>query len=63
MKSLSSLTIGYLVFGMCVCLWFGVAAAKGWRAPNLGMLDGLSKGGSSFSSGGRSYGGSWGGGK
>lgn len=56
MKPSSSWTIGYLIFGLCVCLWFGVAAAKGWRAPNFGLLDGSS-------GGGRSYGGYWGGGK
>jgi hypothetical protein len=55
MKSNKTWAIAYLLFGLCVCLGFGVAAAKGWRAPNLGLLDG--------SSGGRSYGGSWGGGK
>ena len=55
MNSKSLWFMGYLAFGLCVCLWFGVAAAKGWRAPNLGLLEG--------SSGGRSYGGSWGGGK
>ena len=48
-------TIAYLAFGLFVCLGFGIAAANGWRAPNLGVLEG--------SSGGRSYGGSWGGGK
>jgi hypothetical protein len=47
----------YLAVGIVVCLWFTVAAANAWRAPNMGMLDGSS------SSSGRSYGGSWGGGK
>ena len=45
----------YLGVGILVCVWFTVAAAQGWRAPNFGVLDG--------SSSGRSYGGSWGGGK
>ena len=53
--------VGYLVFGLTVCLWFGVAAAFQWRAPDLGFLDSTGRGGGvSF---GRSYGGSWGGGK
>lgn len=50
--------IAYLCFGLCVCLWYSVAAAKAWRAPNFGILDGSSSSGS-----GRAYGGSWGGGK
>jgi hypothetical protein len=49
---------GYLMFGIGVCAWFSVAAANGWRAPNFGVVDGSSTGGY-----GRSYGGSWGGGK
>jgi hypothetical protein len=49
----------YLATGIVICLWFSVAAAKGWKAPNMGFLDGSS----SSSSSGRSYGGSWGGGK
>ncbi len=55
MKFRFSWTAAYLIFGLFVCLGFGVAAASGWRAPNFHVLDG--------SSGGRSYGGSWGGGK
>jgi hypothetical protein len=51
-------SFAYLIFGVMICCGFGVAAARGWRAPNFGVLDG-----SSGSSGGRSYGGSWGGGK
>ncbi|QEG39655.1 hypothetical protein UC8_16510 [Roseimaritima ulvae] len=53
------LLMGYAGFCLCVCIWFSIAAANGWRAPNFGFLDG-SSGGSSY---GRSYGGSWGGGK
>ena len=48
----------YLVVGILICLWFTMAAANGWRAPNFGFLDGSSSSGS-----GRSFGGSWGGGK
>ncbi|MFK8114874.1 MAG: hypothetical protein AB8B91_21915 [Rubripirellula sp.] len=48
----------YVAVGILVCLWFSLAAANGWRAPNFGVLDGSSSGSS-----GRSYGGSWGGGK
>ncbi len=57
-----SLKIAYICFGMLVCGWFTVAAANGWRAVNLGILDGSSSGGSGGGYG-RSYGGSWGGGK
>ena len=48
----------YLAVGISICLWFSIAAANGWRAPNMGILDGSSSSGS-----GRSFGGSWGGGK
>lgn len=61
MDGRSKLFIGYLVFGLSVCLWFGVAAAYSWRAPNFGILDGMNSGGGGGY--GRSYGGSWGGGK
>ena len=61
MDSRSKWFIGYLVFGLSVCLWFGVAAAYSWRAPNFGILDGMNSGGGGVY--GRSYGGSWGGGK
>jgi hypothetical protein len=47
----------YLFVGLLICVWFSFATAKGWRAINTGFLD------SSSSSGGRGYGGSWGGGK
>ncbi|HBV64209.1 MAG TPA: hypothetical protein DEF45_14445 [Rhodopirellula sp.] len=60
MDSKSTWFIGYLVFGLSVCLWFGIAAAYSWRAPNLGILDGMNSSGIRF---GRSSGGSWGGGK
>ncbi len=55
MKLKATLFNIYLVVGIAVCVWFTVAAANGWCAPNMGVLDG--------SSSGRSYGGSWGGGK
>jgi len=54
------LLIAYACFCLAVFIWFSVAAARGWRAPNFGFLDGASSGGSTY---GRSYGGSWGGGK
>ena len=41
----------YLAFGIATCLWFAVAAAAGWKAPNLGIVDGMSGSG-----GGRGYG-------
>ena len=44
----------YLIVGTLVCLWLTVAAFAGWKAPNMGFLDG---------SAGRSSGGFWGGGK
>ncbi|TWU15834.1 hypothetical protein [Allorhodopirellula heiligendammensis] len=50
----------YLVVGIGVCLWFSIATAYGWRAPDTGFLSGGSSGGVY---GGRGYGGSWGGGK
>lgn len=50
----------YLVIGIAVCLWFGIATAYGWRAPSAGFSSGGSGG---FIYGGRGYGGSWGGGK
>ncbi|GAA5506055.1 hypothetical protein Rcae01_01505 [Novipirellula caenicola] len=53
----------YLSFGMSVCAWYSVAAAKGWQAPNLGFVDGFAAGRVSGGGYGRSYGGSWGGGK
>lgn len=61
----------YIVLGSAVCLWFAVAAAKGWKGPSLGSGgSGFSSGSSSpgggfFYSGGRSTSGSggWGGGK
>ncbi|MDA8746127.1 hypothetical protein N9N28_15995 [Rubripirellula amarantea] len=45
----------YLFFGLAVCIWFTFAAAYGWKAPDLGIVNN--------SSSGRSYGGSYGGGK
>lgn len=49
----------YLAVGIAVSGWFLIAALSGWKAPNLGLLDGSSSG----RSGGRAYGGYWGGGK
>jgi hypothetical protein len=54
----------YLIAGSAVCLWLSVAAFAGWKAPNLGVLDGGSgQGSGSYNSSGRGYGGFWGGGK
>ncbi len=50
----------YLWMGGATCAWFLLACILGWRAPDLGMARAMS---SSSSGGGRSYGGSWGGGK
>lgn len=49
----------YLFVGVLICLWFTVATAKGWRAVDLGFLNG----GGGSSGYGRTYGGAWGGGK
>lgn len=49
----------YLAVGALVSVWFIVAAANEWKAPNLGILDGSS----GRSGGGRSSYGYWGGGK
>ena len=57
MKSLSGLAKTYFVVGVVVCLWFIIASANGWKAPNLGIAAAMK------SSGGRSSGGYWGGGK
>lgn len=56
MNEISTILKIYIAVGIIICLWFTVAAANAWRAPNMGVLDGSS-------SSGRSYGGSWGGGK
>jgi len=48
----------YLVCGFCILAWFAIATANGWKAVNLGVLDGSTGGGY-----GRSHGGSWGFGK
>ena len=58
----------YLVVGIVICSWFTMAAAFGWRAPNLGIVKALSEssrgsGSGGYYGGGRSYGGSWGFGK
>lgn len=49
----------YLLIGALVCMWYSVAAVNGWKAVNLGIVDGMGSSGG----GGRGYGGSWGGGK
>ncbi|MCA9211599.1 MAG: hypothetical protein KDB27_00920 [Planctomycetales bacterium] len=51
----SKLLKAYIVFGLLVCFSFGIAAASGIRFPKFRL------GGSTHY--GRSYGGSWGGGK
>jgi hypothetical protein len=56
---LTALMKTYLVVGSLISVWFLVAAANEWKAPNLGILDGSSSGGG----GGRSSVGFWGGGK
>ncbi len=59
----------YKFVGGAICLWFGIAAFAGWKAPSLGGSGAASgKSGSGwiiFSGGGRSSSGSggWGGGK
>jgi hypothetical protein len=58
----SKLLMGYLGFGVFVCIWFGYAAAHAWRAPDFGIVNYMGSGSSSGGYG-RSYGGSWGGGK
>lgn len=52
----------YLIVGILICLWYGVATAKGWRAIDTGFLNSGGSGGVGVY-GGRGYGGSWGGGK
>jgi hypothetical protein len=58
MKSFTTLMKIYLAVGTLVSIWFVVAAANEWKAPNLGFLDG-----SSSRRSGRSSAGFWGGGK
>lgn len=60
-----TLMIVYLVMGFMICGWFTVAAAYHWKSPDFGVAKSFSGGGSGRSGyyGGRSYGGSWGGGK
>lgn len=54
----------YIAMGAGVCLWLTVAAFAGWKAPNLGVLEGGGGFGSSgYHYGGRGSGGFWGGGK
>jgi hypothetical protein len=56
-----TLLIVYLAMGVVICGWFTVAVAFAWRAPDFGVVKSLNSGGGGY--GGRSYGGSWGGGK
>jgi hypothetical protein len=49
----------YLAMGSATCGWFLLACILGWRAPDLGIVRAMN----SPSSGGRSSGGFWGGGK
>ncbi len=72
MKAISFVGWSYLVFGMATCGYFCAAAIGGWPGPQTTFIPGGSSpgsrtgyfGGSSHSSGfGRSFGGSWGGGK
>ena len=46
----------YLFVGLTVCAWFTCAAYYGWKSVDFGIVN-------NNSSSGRSYGGSWGGGK
>lgn len=59
----STLLIVYLVSGIVICLWFTAAAAFRWQAPDFGIVKALNEGGGGYHGGGRSFGGSWGGGK
>ncbi|MCA9140227.1 MAG: hypothetical protein KDB00_25830 [Planctomycetales bacterium] len=63
----NTVLVVYLVVGFVICGWFTAAAALGWKAPNFGIAKAITSGGSGSSRGGyyggRSYGGSWGGGK
>ncbi len=59
----SKLLLIYLVLGITICGWFTIAAAYRWKATDYGILRELSKSSSSGGGSGRSYGGSWGGGK
>ncbi len=45
MKSFTTLMKVYLAIGTMVSIWFILAAANEWKAPNLGILDGSSGGG------------------
>lgn len=56
--------IVYLVMGAMICGWFSAAAAYHWKSPDFGVTKSFgSSSGRSGYYGGRSYGGSWGGGK
>ena len=52
----------YLAVGSSICGWFLLACLLGWRAPNLGIAGAMNSQGG-YSTGGRSSGGFWGGGK
>ncbi|OUT61135.1 hypothetical protein SV7mr_32320 [Stieleria bergensis] len=56
--------ISYFVAAGICCSGFTTAAVAGWKAPSFGVLRVISSGMRSSSGyGGRSFGGSWGGGK
>jgi hypothetical protein len=50
----------YLGLGLALCIGLGTAFALGWKAPNLGLFDGSSSGGTGrggffFSGGGGGF--------
>jgi hypothetical protein len=49
----------YAAIGSVTCAWFLMACLFGWRAPNFGIINAMNSG----STGGRSTGIFWGGGK
>ena len=59
----STLMIVYLSCGIVICLWFTAAAAFSWKSPDFGIVKSMNSGGGGGYYRGRSYGGSWGGGK
>jgi len=52
-------TKAYAAIGSVTCAWFLMACLFGWRAPNFGIINAMNSG----STGGRSTGIFWGGGK
>lgn len=75
MNALSQVGWNYLIFGMLTCGFFCAAAIGGWSGPDVNdVTEGRSSGNSFYngssssrygrsSTSGRSWGGSWGGGK